>query len=507
MKWFYHQVSWMKRNPIWVALSLGLALRLAAINSRELQYDDVFSIFLSRLSLVEIVKGTAADTMPPLYYFLLHIWMMVSQEVWFIRLLSVLLSLLAIYLLYRLGQQWLGSEAASWAAILAAVSPLLIYHGQDVRMYALLVVAQLGYMWFFTRAWKQTELGKPTRRSWLGLVLCGAAAMYSHNVAVFALVVPDLFLLLRRQWRLLGRLAAAQASIGVLALPWLLLIPDQVAKVQKAWTLPQPGVVEILQAAVMFTSSLPLPVPLLALALLLTLQIFIMLGLELRRSSQGSPGDRPGISLFLLLLVVPPMLLFSASFVIKPVFIPRAFLVSSLAFDILAGLVIARTWSRGVGKLMALAFITAAAVSLPLYYTYDEFPRSPYRAAMNYLQEVVQPGEQIIHETKLSYFPSAFYAPGLPQVFLADIPGSANDTFEPGSQQAMGIFPQASLEAAAGNGCAECSNVYFITFSQTLHEYQALGLEENPNLRWLDDHYRRVEQRVFSDLEVYHYER
>jgi hypothetical protein len=63
-------------------LLFGLALRLAGINSRPLFYDEAFSYFLSIQSFPKIVQGTAADTMPPLYYFLLHFWTMVGKSVW-----------------------------------------------------------------------------------------------------------------------------------------------------------------------------------------------------------------------------------------------------------------------------------------------------------------------------------------------------------------------------------------------------------------------------------------
>jgi len=327
--------------------------------------------------------------------------------------------------------------------------------------------------------------------------------VYTHNVAVFALVVPNLFLLLRRKWTLLGRLVVAQLLVILFSLPWLLLIPAQIAKVQKAWTLPPPGLVEILQAIVMFTSSLPLSGPLLALALLISLQILAMLALELRRGWKDLPERRTGITFLVLLFVLPPGLLFAVSFIMKPVFIPRAFLVSSLAYDLLSGFIIARTWSRGVGKLLAGAFLAAALISLPSFYTYQQFPRSPYRQAVSYLQIVYRPGDQIIHETKLSFFPAHFYAPGLPQVFLADPEGSPNDTFEPASQQAMQLFPQPDLASAVG----ESRRVYFITFSQTFREYEAAGLPEHPNLAWLDSNFQRVDRQVFNDLEIYRYER
>lgn len=195
---------WVQRHALGLALLLGFGLRLIALESRSLQYDDTFSIFLSKRSLPEIITGTAADTMPPLYYFLLHFWMMISQEIWFIRLLSVLIGLLLIALVYLTVERWAGRPAAGWAALLTAISPLQIYHAQDIRMYGLLVLGQLGYLWFFTRLWFTEWKGWGSLGSWIGLVLSGLVSVYSHNLAIFALVVPDLFLLTKsvgRCWR------------------------------------------------------------------------------------------------------------------------------------------------------------------------------------------------------------------------------------------------------------------------------------------------------------------
>jgi len=56
-------------------LTLAVILRSIAITTREIQYDDTFTIFLSQQPLNDIISGTAADTMPPLFYFMLHYWM------------------------------------------------------------------------------------------------------------------------------------------------------------------------------------------------------------------------------------------------------------------------------------------------------------------------------------------------------------------------------------------------------------------------------------------------
>ena len=141
-------------------LLLGLVLRCIDLQSRGIIYDDAFSFFLSTQSLPAIVQGTAADTMPPLYYFLLHFWMSLGQNLWYLRALSVLLNLASIVFLYRLVRALVGEPAGLAAAFIAAISPFQIYHAQDLRMYALLALCQIAYAFFFTCIWKR---GQPRR--------------------------------------------------------------------------------------------------------------------------------------------------------------------------------------------------------------------------------------------------------------------------------------------------------------------------------------------------------
>ncbi|MCJ7622802.1 MAG: glycosyltransferase family 39 protein, partial [Anaerolineaceae bacterium] len=140
-----------KKNWLLAVVFLGTVLRCLFLEDRGIQYDDAFSILLAKEDLPSIIRGTAADTMPPLYYFLLHFWMLVSTKIWWLRFLSVIFSLLGIYFLYKIVRLLLGDHAAIWAVFLAAISPIQIYHAQDVRMYALLQFAQLGYAYCFLR--------------------------------------------------------------------------------------------------------------------------------------------------------------------------------------------------------------------------------------------------------------------------------------------------------------------------------------------------------------------
>jgi hypothetical protein len=187
----------------------------------------------------------------------------------------------------------------------------------------------------------------------------------------------------------------------------------------------------------------------------------------------------------------------------RPIFVPRGFILAAAAYLGLAGWAVSRGWERGVGKLLLGGFILAAGIGLPAQAGYAAFPRSPFEAAGEELAKNLQPGELILHDNKLSYFPMRYYQPGLKQVFLADTPGSGNDTFAAQSQEAMQIFPAPNLETAVG----ESTRLYFVVFTQAIQEYDAMGGAEHPGMAWLDAKYRRESRQVFNDLEVYHYAR
>ncbi|WP_075073870.1 glycosyltransferase family 39 protein [Longilinea arvoryzae] len=490
----------MRRKYVFLLgiLLLALALRCIALGQRSIQYDDAFSFFLAERSLTEIVQGTAADTMPPLYYFLLHFWLQISPELWFLRLLSVLLTLISVVLLYGLVSELAGQKAGLWAALFAAVSPMQIYHAQDLRMYALLELCQLGYAFCLVKAWKVEEINRKASPGWwTGAVLFGVAAMYTHNLAIFGLIVPNVFLLFKRDWRRQKQLILAQAGIGLLALPWLWLIPGQIAKVQQAfWTL-RPGLVEIVQAVLMWFINLPLSGVWMTVGAIFSLQIFVLVLFELWRGRKSA-----GHSSFLLFWAfVPPLLLFVLSYILRPVFVPRGFIVSAMAFYGLAGTLAAR---RGViGKWIGGMIVLAAAMTLPFFYSFAEFPRSPFKAASLDLEQRLAPGEVIVHDNKLSFFPSHYFTPAIPQHFLADEPGSSNDTYAPASQQAMQIFPDADLETAVGDARV----VYYVVFDKAINEYWTAGEEDHPSLIWLRERFRETDVRTYNDLQVIRYER
>lgn len=491
-------MTYLRRLPAWFPpVALGVLLRLPLLGSRTLWYDEAFSVLLARRSFEAILSGTAADTMPPLYYLLLSGWMSFADSVAWIRLLNVLLGGALVALIYLLGRELNGARAAAWAGFLAAVSPLLIYHAQELRMYTLLGVGLVGHVYFALLA---RRLPAPRSRAWAwsASVGAGAVALYSHNLAVFSLLGLPVYFLVRRDWKSLLRLVLAGGAMIAIFAPWLIQVPAQVAKIQAAFWTPRPGILEVVQALVAFHSFLPLSGIWLSVAVGSAVLAAVLTGVVLIRLRP--PGEAAG--LLLTLVGVPVVALFAASYVMRPVFVPRAMMLSLAAYLLLGGLAIASARPRVVGAGIAAAFVAAAAVGLPAQFAHDTFPRSPFADAARFLQQSRSEPEVVLHDTKLSFFPMHFYAPELNQEFLADEPGSHNDTLAPATQAALGLFPiSEAAEAARG-----AQRVRYVIFQRALDEYAARDERRPPALAWLESAGELRTRTAFGDLWIYDFD-
>ena len=483
----------LNRILFMLIIVVAIIMRIFLINSREIQYDDAFSILLSERSLSEIVSGTAADTMPPFYYFILHFWMKVSSELWYLRTLSIIFSIGIIVLIYLIINYLFDQKPALWAAFFTAISPLQIYHAQDIRMYSLLAFSQLGYIFFFLRLSDQPQkLG-----DWIGFVLFGTASLYTHNLAIFVFIIPDIIVLIKRHWHFLYQLFIAQFISVVLFSPWIIMIPGQLNKVQSAFWTPKPGIVEIVQSLLLIFSTLPLPMVWMGLCLFLVVLLCVIFAREILSNLKNEKIDILALFSFL-----PPFFMFIVSYVMRPIFVTRGFITSTVVLYGLLACVLKQNWHKIIGKSIPVLFVACSIISLPFQYAYKSFPRSPYRNLIEYLTDTTTSSEIIVHDNKLSFFPCRYYSKDINQVFLGDEPGSSNDTLAEGSQIAMNLFPKKDVFQAVDG----YDTVYFIYFDEVELEYESIGYNEHPNLEKLEQAYSLIDKKSFNDINLVKYE-
>ena len=505
-------------------LLLGLVLRLINLGGRPMWYDEAFAVLYAEkpfetmlYGTVTPVEGAAADVHPLFFYTLLHAWMgALGQSPLAVRSLSVAAGTATVAMAYLVARRLFDERIGLMAALIVAIAPFHVYYSQEARMYALLGLAAMTMVYFFIRAWTGGGWG-----NWLAFGVCAALTLYAHNLGFMVLVGLDIWVLwawLRPggvPWRHARPLVLSHLlAIGLFA-PWLAVVPSQFGKIEQAYWVQQPGLVELIQTALIFHfgyDNQALPRWLLPPALFFSLLIPAIIALELIRQRRlQRRGDAAGLiptafpasySLLLALILAPILLTFLVS-QIRPVYVVRALLPSALMYyALVAGVLVVGPAPRPVkwGILVPSGLIVAA--SLLNHYSYAQFPLPPFGEVAAYLRYEAQPGDVVVHSNKLTFFPTHYYDRALPQVFLADEPGSPSDTLAYPTQQALGLFATPDIATAARGH----DRVWFVIFRRAIDEYRAAGQADHPQRAWLENHYTLVSATSFGGLEVYEYQ-
>ncbi|MCX6022405.1 MAG: glycosyltransferase family 39 protein [Chloroflexi bacterium] len=472
-------------RPALAILLLATVVRLINLEGRTTEYDEIVSVLFAAADLPAMVRGTAADTMPPLYYVLLHLWAPNIAALWWERLPSVAFSVATVAVAYLLGLRTVGRTGATLGALFVALSPFFVFFAQFARMYALLTLLVL---------LAALSLLETTRRpvAWAAYAAAALGALYAHNLAVVNLAALHLAALPllahqpdRRRWLL--KLALADTVVAFGFLPWLTFLPEQLAKINRAFWIERPGAAELVRTPIAFLFNLPAPpwaLPLLLFWTILLTAVILRAGIlhrKLRRLTAVGGDGRPDAALssdgtmfpgglaFVALLAAAPVALMFAVSQVRPIYVERGVMAAAAAGFLLLGWAIAATRRRGERLVLTAGTIVLMTGSLVYYYQYDQFPRSRYREAAARLAALAAPGDTVLHETKLSYFPMRYFQPGLPQHFLADPPGSPNDTLAPATMAAFGIAPATASELDGA------PRVWLVTYRRSFEEAGRAG--------------------------------
>jgi hypothetical protein len=196
-----------------IAVLAGVVLRFWAPTPMWL--DEALSVNIARLPLGQIPRALAHDGAPPLYYVLLHGWMVVfGRSDFAVRALSGLVSVATLPLFWLAGRR-LGGRTVAWVVFFLAVSsPFAIEYATSARMYSLMILwSVLGYL-AVSRA-----LESPSTPRLAAVAVVTALMLYTHYWALYLVLVVAAWLVWRA--RQTGEGAPVLRAIGVGALLWL----------------------------------------------------------------------------------------------------------------------------------------------------------------------------------------------------------------------------------------------------------------------------------------------
>jgi len=201
-------------------LILALGLRLIGIN-QSLWLDEAISANIAKLPIGEIVKSfSIGDFHPPLYYWFLDLWTKIggSNVIW-LRLSSILFSLVTIYFVYLIGNKIKNKKIGILAALFLAVNPLFIYYSQELRMYSMVTMWLIIGFYFFIKIKNK----KYKIKDLIIFNLMMALSFGTFYGSIFLIASFAIYFLIKKEWKLFF-LTNVGTGLVILVLTPLLLI-------------------------------------------------------------------------------------------------------------------------------------------------------------------------------------------------------------------------------------------------------------------------------------------
>ena len=386
--------------------ALTFALRIYHLAAQGVDWDEAWGIGAAHSGLANIIHITATiEPHPPFFYSFLAGWHLVAGDSEFaLRFPAVAAGLLTGLLIWRLCRL-AGWPGASWlAALLFAASPLQLWYGQDVRMYA--------YLAFFgvLLVYATMRLLATGSRGWVATYITAAIlTLFTQYYGAFLFAfVNGLALLV---WRLKkDRHRASPAAAGDVQVR---LSPRTWLACQVAAGAPFAAWLAYALPITVDYSHSPGPQPLLRLAhdalllhtvgpsgdqlgfgVALGFLAVALIGLAASwRDGQWKPVLR--LSLLLGYACVPLALGLIVSQV-RPMFEGRYLMVSAPAFFVLLALGVGGLFRllAPLGILAGVFLLGAEGVSLHSYYT--TYAKDLFPGALHYALQHVQPGDGVV---------------------------------------------------------------------------------------------------------------
>lgn len=429
-------------SPIVAILLLAAFLRFYRLSAQSLWSDEGNSAALARRGFAEIAQRAAFDIHPPLYYWLLKIWVAVfSDSEAGLRSLSAALGVALVYVVWRLGRSLFGNRVGLIAAFIAALSPLQVYYSQEARMYmplallgSLTVLTALFIFEDYANQELHTTYHLPpatysVARRWvlrLSYILVVAAGLYTHYAYPLMLLVVNLPAVIwlthppkpKTQNSKLINWLALQLIPLLLYLPWLPIAWRQITTWPSERQIGSLGEqLAAVSTTLLFGLSWPgnSPWPATAfLGLVLALVLWRLTG-DRRAGGQRSGGAKEQglrnthyapqrttqpatlLLLWLLLPIILTFLIFSPAFLkFLLVAAPPLAILMAVALVELAAAVKRRWAGYTVSGAGLLALSVASTLSLYHYYNNPAFARDDYRGIVQFIKAVGGPKDAII---------------------------------------------------------------------------------------------------------------
>jgi 4-amino-4-deoxy-L-arabinose transferase-like glycosyltransferase len=239
-----------------IVIAVGLVLRFWTRSG--LWLDEALTVDIARLPLDQIPNALKHDGAPPLYYYLLHFWIVLfGQSNVAVRSLSGVISVITLPVAWLCGKRF-GGRAVAWTLlVLLASAPFAVYYATESRMYSLVILLTgCGFLAL------QRAVTKPRPANLVAVAVVAAALLYSQYWSVYLVGMVVIWLavsVLRSRRHGHPEAAPWPALVATLAgcvlfVPWLPTFFYQTKHTGTPWAAP-PNFSAVINAVTGFTDN------------------------------------------------------------------------------------------------------------------------------------------------------------------------------------------------------------------------------------------------------------
>jgi uncharacterized membrane protein len=220
-------------------LLLHLAITLPLAYLLNIWTDEASTLYTTEHGFLHAFENVFAnEKQAPLYFLLMSLWRLLDDSIFFARLFSIICSLLAIIVFYRLARKFWKDKTAIFVSGIFALHPYLIMASLEIRLYSLLILISALLLKLFFEGYLYSEeiSHAKARRAQSELkfknprilfIVLSIVGLYVNYYVGFLLVGCFLALLILRRWSATKTYFLQMIPVGLAILPLLWIIQRQ----------------------------------------------------------------------------------------------------------------------------------------------------------------------------------------------------------------------------------------------------------------------------------------
>ena len=202
--------------------------------------DEAFSLFMMKHDIIDMVKCTAIDVHPPLYYILLKVFISIFRIVNPIiisKIFSILPIIILLIISYTTIKNTFGKKVSFIFNLLLLGMPHILYYSIEIRMYSFAFMF-VTLLYLYSYRWCMNN----NKKDLIKLTIFAIASVYTHYFsAISAMLIYFIILvykIIKKEKKDIINILISGIIVSLCYLPWIYVLLKQILQVKESYWIP-----------------------------------------------------------------------------------------------------------------------------------------------------------------------------------------------------------------------------------------------------------------------------